>query len=70
MYEPFVSKESVKGYYSRKESSDSEEDSSNIGNTLWCSLVNRNQWLLMQKACAAWINMKFVNVISKVFICF
>ena len=70
MYEPFVSKEFVKGYYPRKESSDSEEDSSKIGNTLWCSLVNRNQWLLMQKAFAAWINMKFVNVISKVFICF
>ena len=26
-------------------------------------VVNTNQWLLMQKAFAAWINMKFVKVI-------
>ena len=30
-------------------------------------VVNPNQWLLMQKAFAAWINMKFVEVISKLF---
>ena len=29
-------------------------------------VVNTNQWLLMQKAFAAWINMKFRKVISKV----
>ena len=28
-------------------------------------VVNLNEWLLMQKAFAAWINMKFVEVISK-----
>ena len=30
-------------------------------------VVNPNQWLLMQKAFDAWINMKFVKVISKLF---
>ena len=34
MYKPCVSKESLKESYSGKESSDSEEDSSRIGNTL------------------------------------
>ena len=29
-------------------------------------VVNTNQWLLMQEALAAWINMKFLKVISKV----
>ena len=28
-------------------------------------VVNLNEWLLMQKAFDAWINMKFVEVISK-----
>ena len=37
MYEPCVSKESVKENCPGKESSDSEEDTSRIGNTLWCS---------------------------------
>ena len=35
MHEPCVSKESVKENCSRK-TSDSEEDTSKIGNTLWC----------------------------------
>ena len=30
-------------------------------------VVNTDQWLLMQKALAAWINMKFVKVISKAY---
>ena len=37
MYEPCASKESMKGNYAGKESSDSEEDTSSFGNTLWCS---------------------------------
>ena len=37
MYEPCVSKESVKEYYPGKESSDSEKGTSRIENTLWCS---------------------------------
>ena len=37
MYEPYVSKESVKENCTEKESSDSEEGSSKIGNTPWCS---------------------------------
>ena len=36
MYEPYVSKESVKENCPGKESSDSEEDTGRIGNTLWC----------------------------------
>ena len=37
MYEPCVSKEFVKGNCPEKESSDSEEETSRTGNTLWCS---------------------------------
>ena len=37
MYEPCVSKESLKESCTGKESSDSEEDSSRIGNAHWCS---------------------------------
>ena len=37
MYEFCVSKESVKESCPGKESSDSEEHTSRIGNTLWCS---------------------------------
>ena len=36
IYKPCVSKESLKESCPGKESSDSEEDSSRIGNTLWC----------------------------------
>ena len=36
-YKPCVSKESVKENYPGKESSDSQEDTSRIGNILWCS---------------------------------
>ena len=31
-------------------------------------VVNKNQWLLIEKIFAAWINIKFVKVISKVYI--
>ena len=37
MCKPCVSKESVKGKCSGKEWSDSEEDTSRIGNAVWCS---------------------------------
>ena len=37
MYEPCASKESLKENSSGIESSDSQGDSSRIGNTLWCS---------------------------------
>ena len=30
-------------------------------------VVNKNQWLIMQKAFAAWTNMKIVKVISKLY---
>ena len=46
MYETCVSKESVKESCIKKESSDSEEDSSRMQNVV----VNANQRLLMQKA--------------------
>ena len=36
-YKPCVSKEFVKENYPGKESSDSQEDTSRIGNILWCS---------------------------------
>ena len=36
MYEPCVSKEPVKENCPGKDSSDSEEDTSKIGNDLWC----------------------------------
>ena len=64
MCKPCVSKDSVKENCPGKISSDLEEDNSRIGNTLRCFLlVKTNQWLLMQKAFATWINMKFVKVI-------
>ena len=50
-----------------KELSVSEEDTSKIWNTLCVCVVNTNQWLLIQKAFAAWKNMKFVKIISKVY---
>ena len=62
MYEAYVSKESVKENYPGRESSDSEEHTSSIGNTLCCSLE-----ILMQNAFATFINMKFVKVNSKVY---
>ena len=37
MYEPYDSKKPVKGNHKGKEYSDSEEDTSRFGNTLWCS---------------------------------
>ena len=62
MYEPYVSKESVKENYPGRESSDSEEHTSSIGNTFCCSLE-----ILMQNVFATCINMKLVKVISKVY---
>ena len=44
-----------------------KENTSKIGNSLCVRLVNTNQWVLIQKALAAWINMKFVKIISKVY---
>ena len=68
MYEPYVSKESLKESCPGKESSDLEEDRSRIGNILSGVLVvNANQRLLMQKVFAAWIKKKFLKVISKVY---
>ena len=66
MYEPCVSKESVKENCPGKESSKSEDI---VGLDILSGLlvVNTNQWLLMQKAFPAWINMKLVKVTSKVF---
>ena len=55
MYKPCVSKESLKESCLGKESSDSEEDSSRIGNSLLCYCGKCKQRLLMQKEFAAWI---------------
>ena len=66
-YKPCVSKGFVKENCPRNKSSDLEEDNSQIGNTIWCSVENTIQWLLMRKAFASWINMKFVKDISKIY---
>ena len=72
MYETCVSKESVKESCIKKESSDSEEDSSRIRNTLWCcgkckSKTTHAESVYMQKAFAAWIKTKFLKVILKAY---
>ena len=61
MYEPCVSKVSVKENCPGKNSSDSEEGTS----TNQCKKLNTNQWLLMQKIFAAWIKMKFVKLFHR-----
>ena len=72
MYETCVSKESVKESCIKKESSDSEEDSSRIRNTLCCcgkckSKTTHAESVYMQKAFAAWIKTKFLKVILKAY---
>ena len=44
-----------------------KEGTCSTGNTLFCSCGKYRPMLLMQKLFAAWINMKFVNVSSKVY---
>ena len=58
MYEPCVSKDSVKENCPGKASSDSEEDTCRLGILFDVLVVTANQWLLIQKAFATWINMK------------
>ena len=70
MYKTCVSKESVKENCIRKESSDSEEYSSRISNTLWCcgkckSKTTHAESVYVQKAFTAW--KKFLKVILKVY---
>ena len=58
MYEPCVSKDSVKENCPGKASSDSEEDTCRLGILFDVLVVTANQWLLIQKAFATSINMK------------
>ena len=64
-----LQKKSVKGNYPWKESSDSEI-TNKIGNTLWCSCGKyKSMATHAQSICyAALINMKFVKVISNVYL--
>ena len=55
MYEPCISKKSLKESCPGKKSSDFEEGSSKIRNLSGDLVVNANQRLLMQKACATWL---------------
>ena len=59
MYESCISKEFLKKSCLGKESSDSEEEISKIGNTLLCYWGKCNQWLFMQKAFTVLINKEF-----------
>ena len=65
MYEPCVSKESLKKTAQEKNHQIQKKALAKLEKS--CGTVNTNQWLLMQEALAAWINVKFVKVISKVY---
>ena len=65
MHEPCVSKEPLKRTVQEKNHQIQKKALVKLEKSR--GTVNTNQWLLMQEALAAWINVKFVKVISKVY---
>ena len=59
-YEPSVSEDSVKENCWGKESLDAEEDTSRIGNTLWCSCCKNKSMATHAESICFLKNIKFV----------
>ena len=65
IYETCISKASMSDTCLGKESSDTEEDSSIVGNTLWCSCVKCRVVATDAQSLCCMKKTKFLKVISK-----